>query len=290
MIMNRKVDEINHSKGRRANLDKNFNYLDEETKNDIVSYNVYENRNFDKKVINNKVFHHYYSNLKFYSLTESSVNYKINWLKKKCKKNLKVLDFACGNGENAFLAAKYDCIVDGIDISPDGINFANKKKNEILEGKNCNFQVMDGENLAFQENSFDLAIEYGALHHVDLDRTLSELARVLKKNGEMLCIETLKHNPIINWYRKKTPQMRTAYEVKHILGIENITDFKKYFYNVEIKFFHLTSIIALPFRKTFFFRPLLKIFNLLDSLILKNSLIGKFAWIMIVELKNPKKN
>ena len=34
--------------------------------------------------------------------------------------------------------------------------------------------------MTFSDCSFDLAVEYGALHHVDLDVALSELARVMK--------------------------------------------------------------------------------------------------------------
>lgn len=289
MTSDRKQDEIKHSKDRRDILDQKFNYLDENTKNDIVSYNVYNNKNYDKNIENKKEFNYHYSNLKFYSLTEKSTKYKINWLKRKCNENKNILDFACGNGENAFLSAQLGSNAVGIDISPDAIEYANKKKFDLKLESKCNFQVMDGENLTFEDNYFDLAIEYGALHHVELNPTLSELSRVLKKDGEMLCIETLRHNPFINWYRKKTPQMRTDFEVEHILGIESIEDFKRYFENVDVKFFHLTTIISLLFRKTFIFKPVFKIFDMVDDLLLKKPFVGKYAWIMIVHLKNPKK-
>ena len=45
---------------------------------------------------------------------------------------------------------------------------------------------MDGENMTFQDNTFDLGVEYGALHHVELDSALSELARVLKPKGKFI--------------------------------------------------------------------------------------------------------
>ena len=55
----------------------------------------------------------------------------------------------------------------------------------------CKFIEMDGENMSYKDNHFDYAIEYGALHHVDLEKALKELSRVLKPDGKMLCIEAL---------------------------------------------------------------------------------------------------
>ena len=42
--------------------------------------------------------------------------------------------------------------------------------------------------MSYKDNHFDYAIEYGALHHVDLEKALKELSRVLKPDGKMLCI------------------------------------------------------------------------------------------------------
>ena len=50
---------------------------------------------------------------------------------------------------------------------------------------------MDGENLSFEDSTFDYGVEYGVLHHVDLDKSLSEISRVLKPKAEMICIEAL---------------------------------------------------------------------------------------------------
>ena len=39
--------------------------------------------------------------------------------------------------------------------------------------------------MTFGDNIFDLGVEYGVLHHVDLDKAMSELCRVLKPDAEM---------------------------------------------------------------------------------------------------------
>ena len=91
-----------------------------------------------------------------------------------------------------------------IDISPEGVDNANKNAKKLDVSK-INFSVMDGEAMTFKDNFFDLTVEYGALHHVELDAALSELARVMKPNAKMMCIEAMRHNPFIHWYRSGLP-------------------------------------------------------------------------------------
>ena len=143
--------------------------------------------------------------------------------------------------------------------------------------------------MTFADNSFDLAVEYGALHHVELDAALSELSRVIKPNGEMICVEALRHNPLIHWYRKRTPHLRTEWEVDHILGVESLDTMRKYFDRVEVHYFHLTTLALVPLRKTALFRFLLPIFNIIDRVLLSTEFVGKYGWIMTVELGRPKK-
>ena len=143
--------------------------------------------------------------------------------------------------------------------------------------------------MSFEDNTFDIAVEYGALHHVDLDKALSELSRVIKRGGKMLCIEALRHNFLIHNYRKRTPHLRTEWEVEHILGVESFEVMKKYFKTVNVKYFHLLSLALVPFRKTFIFPILYPIFDFIDNLILSSKFIGKYGWIMIVELSDPIK-
>ena len=64
--------------------------------------------------------------------------------------------------------------------------------------------------MTFKDNTFDIGVEYGALHHVELDRALAELSRVLKPNAKMLCIEAMRHNPLIHAYRR-TPHLGTEW-------------------------------------------------------------------------------
>lgn len=277
----RKLKEIEHSRKRREVLQGFERIADTHAAEQV--------EDLDELIKDKEKFDYYFSNMKYYAITGLSEDYKQSWLEKKCDSNKKIIDFACGNGENGIYATMCGAECIGIDISPEGVENSNKNAEKMGVADRCHFVEMDGENMTFEDNTFDLGVEYGALHHVDLDKALSELARVLKKDGEMICIEAMRHNPFIHMYRKRTPHLRTEWEVEHILGVESFEVMKKYFEHVDVKFFHLTSLLLVPLRKTFLFRPLLPVFNFIDKLILSSQLVGKYGWIMAIELRNPKK-
>lgn len=277
----RKLKEIEHSH-RRRNILRGF-----ERHSDTNMLEQAEN--LESAILDKDAFNYHFSNMKFYSVTSLSEKYQHDWLKNKCKPGLKILDFGCGSGENGIYAAQQGADTLGIDISPDGVANANFNANNIGVSGHCKFIVMDGENLDFPDNAFDLGVEYGALHHVDLGKSMKELSRVLKPNAEMICVESLRHNPLIHLYRKFTPHLRTEWEVEHILGVEDLNIVRKYFKNVDVKFFHLAVLLAVPFRKTPIFKSLRILLDRIDNKLLKSKFIGKYGWIMVFVARNPIK-
>jgi len=277
----RKQKEIEHSRKRREVL-QGFERLADTHVADQVG-------DLEELIKDEGKFNYYFANMKYYAVTGLSEDYKHHWLDQRCASGKKIIDFACGNGENGIYAASVGAECIGIDISPEGVANSNKNAEKFKVSDHCKFVEMDGENMTFEDNTFDLGVEYGALHHVDLDAALSELARVIKPGGDMICIEAMRHNPLIHWYRKRTTHLRTEWEVEHILGVESLDVMRKYFNDVEVKFFHLTSLALVPLRKTFLFPLLLPILNFVDKILLSNQLIGKYGWIMAIELSDPKK-
>ena len=277
----RKLKEIEHSRKRREIL-QGFERIAD-------THAAVQAENLDELIKDKERFEHNFSNMKYYAITIASEDYKHRWLDRYCAPGKKVLDFACGNGENGIYAASRGADTIGIDISPEGIANANKNAEKLGVADHCRFLEMDGENLSFEKDTFDIAVEYGALHHVDLDAALAELVRVLKPHGRMICVEALRHNPLIHWYRRRTPHLRTQWEVDHILGVESLDVMQKYFGHVEVRFFHLAALALVPIRRTFLFRPLLPIVNFIDRLLLSTKFVGKYGWIMIVEFAQPRK-
>lgn len=229
------------------------------------------------------------SNLKFYSITKRSDDFLNNFLIKNCE-NKKTLDYCCGEGKNSFFLAENKAEVYGIDISPVSIENS-KKEAEKRRLKNANFLVMDAEKLEFEDNFFDLIICSGVLHHLKIEKAYQELSRVLKPDGKIICDEPLAYNPIFHIYRLLTPQLRTKWEVRHILKRKDIMLGKKYFEKIEMRFFHLFTLLAVPFRNIpIIFKPLLGLLGFIDSIILSLPLINWWAWQVIFVLSNPKKD
>lgn len=118
-----------------------------------------------------------------------------------------VLEIGCSNGELATIYTKHCRGYTGIDLSNVAISKANERK--LM---NASFLIGDAHQLPFDDESFDVVIVNGLLHHLDLATSLSEISRVLKVNGKLIAREPLGTNPLINVYRFLTPGARTPDE------------------------------------------------------------------------------
>lgn len=229
-------------------------------------------------------------NFKYYCIERKSIRYVRGWLQQRCR-GRRVLDYGCGNGEEALFVARYGAgEVIGIDISSVAIENCKKRAASEGFGQTTDFRVNDGEALEFEDNYFDLVMEYGVLHHVDLDRAMCELARVLKPEGQIICTEALGHNPLIQLYRRLTPRLRTPWEVRHVLRKRDLAMMGKYFGRVDIRFFHLATLGAVPFRRRPGFELLLDAFEAVDGLLLRLPLLRWQAWQAVLVLSAPKKS
>jgi ubiquinone/menaquinone biosynthesis C-methylase UbiE len=99
-----------------------------------------------------------------------------------------ILDVGCGRGDiTLFLAQKAKLVV-GVDYSKDGIALANKIKKNFPQAiqKKTQFKVMNVKKMDFKDNSFDIAICIDVIEHLykdEVNEALSEIARILKKDG-----------------------------------------------------------------------------------------------------------
>ena len=120
---------------------------------------------------------------------------------------------------------------------------------------------------------------------MNIEKAISEIKRVLKDNGEMVFLEPLGTNPLINLYRKFTPNSRSVDEHPFIKKDFNLI--KLLFKNVKISYYGFFTLVFFVFygkpEKSFFF----KIISKLDHYFFKIEYFKKFAWsILIVAKKN----
>lgn len=227
-------------------------------------------------------------NMKYYSVERRSRNFVTNLFDIHGPQN-DVLDLCCGNGEDSLYLASHGANrVIGLDISP--VSIENCKRQSDQHNSRCKpeFIVGDAENTGLPDHSFDLISEYGALHHVDCRAVYAEMARLLKPNGIVVCTEAIAHNPVIHAYRKLTPSLRTANEVDRILTKRDILAAKQWFNKVEIHWFHLATIAAVPFRRTFLFKPALFMTEAIDSVLLSIPGFRWMAWQAVFTLSEPR--
>lgn len=245
----------------------------------------FHNRDRDEKIfesLDKDSFEKYYGNKKYYRTIKKSTDYVENWIKKNAQGKV-FLDYACGNANNALMAASAGAkLAIGLDISDVSIENA-KKKAKDKELNNTYFLQADAEDTKIPDSSVDTIICSGMLHHLDLSYAFPELRRILAPNGKILAVEALEYNPFIKLYRMLTPDMRTEWEKHHILGQKDLR-FAEHFFDVKnIKYWHVTSYLSakIPFS--------LKVLNSLDSLLTKIPIVKLMAWIFTFELHSQKK-
>lgn len=155
------------------------------------------------------------------------------------------LDYACGHGTQTIRAARAGArVAVGIDISETSVQ--NARENARKEGLDdrTRFLQRDCEDTGLPARSFSACLCSGMLHHLDLNRAYPELARLMTPGGRILCVEALSYNPVIQLYRRRTPELRTKWEQEHILGMNEVRLARKWFDVENVRFFLMAAPLA----------------------------------------------
>ena len=255
--------------------------LDERKRKELEFHDKHRDRLIEG-TLDKGTFEKIYGNRKYYFATALSKDYVDEWIAREAGGRI-FLDYACGNGAYAIKAAKAGATLSvGIDISP--ISVVNARQDAVREGvsKSTRFLQADAENTRLPAGSIDRVMCNGMLHHLDLSCALPELLRILTPGGRILAVEALEYNPAIKLYRRLTPEMRTDWEKNHILGIRDLAYARRFFTLGEVRYWHITSILA-PYMK-----PLLPFFNVIDRVLTSIPLVRLMAWIFTFELVKEK--
>ncbi len=223
---------------------------------------------------------------KVYDIAERSHIFYRDALLERCTGRA-VLEYGCGQGSHAFSLADAGAKrIVGIDISDESICKATDRIGESRAPEALSFEVMDAEAMDFEEDTFGLVCGSSILHHLDLKRSMAELARVMHPDGEAVFYEPLGHNPAINCFRKLTPQFRT--EDERPLVRNDLRQIESSFERAEFHYFHMLSLLSIPLLKTPLFRPVRNALDSLDHLLLGSPTLGRLAWVVVMVLSGPK--
>lgn len=204
-----------------------MNEIGSRTKREQDIYDIGLDRRLWKKFFNNQG---YYENQRRLQLFRKFLN----------KKPRKILELG------GSMSKQYVYDNSAVEHSVTCVNISQKEIDESkLEYRNTRMPIfiqMDAHQLEFDDNSFDLVFGFGMLHHLDYEKTLSEVNRVLTPGGIAIFKEPLDENPVARLFRLFTPMARTEDEVpfrrKDLKKIERSSE------NVDFQF---DQLFTFPF-------------------------------------------
>jgi len=145
------------------------------------------------------------------------------------RKTDNLLDIGCGGGYvSKELKERFGCNVTGIDASRVAIKTAK------LVNKSIDFMQMPATSLEFEGDQFDVAICLGVLEHIEeIDSFLSELTRVVKKNGKIVITTSNKYS-LMYFHRKMKEMLKCwKYGYQKNWAIDDISTILN-MYNIKI--------------------------------------------------------
>jgi ubiquinone/menaquinone biosynthesis C-methylase UbiE len=131
-----------------------------------------------------------------------------------------LLDLGCGAGENSVYFAMLGANCVAADYSPGMVDVALRLA--ASNGVTVAGRVINAMAIDYPDDTFDIVYAANLLHHIpDPLLTIKEIHRVLKPGGQMCFWDPLRHNPLINVYRKIATAVRTEDETPLHINLVN---------------------------------------------------------------------
>jgi len=168
-------------------------------------------------------------------------------------KGCRVLDYGCGQGEEAVYLAKMGAEVTAIDISPVGIELTKERARLNEVGDRVSAMLMRCDPTDFPSESFDVIHGFGILHHIGLRTGMMEIKRLLKPRGRGLFFEHMGNSKLIERLR---PKEKDYSKGERPVTWKEIEELRPEFSQMLTRPFHIAS--RLRRRIQFLSRPLVK--------------------------------
>ena len=175
------------------------------------------------------------------------------WIYDNCNitSNMNILEIGCGSG--TFWTINKDKLPNNInvtisDISEGMVRDAKRNISEKIIANNFNYKVVDGCNIPFSDNTFDLVIANHVLFYCDTPSiACKEIRRILKPNGTFVCSTySSRHMQEISSLVKEFDEriVLSAQNLYTIFGLDNGKDILKPFFNNVNKIIYQDSLIV----------------------------------------------
>jgi len=107
--------------------------------------------------------------------------------------NSTLLELGCGTGYFTQEIVKTNAKIVAIDIAPELLTIAR----DNITAENVSFCQENAYSMTFKDHQFDFVVGSSVLHHLDINKALAEVYRVLKKDGVIAFTEPNMMNPQI---------------------------------------------------------------------------------------------
>lgn len=171
--------------------------------------------------------------------------------------NKTMLEIGCGNGETSVWFAKNGAQVYGLDISDESIAIANERSQVNNTTAQTRFFVSPAEHIDLPDNFFDIVFINVSLHHLEVEKALQEIKRLLKPNGVFVAIEPFTFSKTIQKIRASKLitalyPIRQETPTERILFVDDLKLIKKVFTNVEYRPYRIFSPFIFKVKPLFF--------------------------------------
>lgn len=152
----------------------------------------------------------------------------------------RILDLGCGLGEVSIFFALKGAKVTAIDLSRPMLDVVQALAKRYKVKVNTKQATVENLTLSNKER-FDVVYVGNLFHHVDIEKTMVGILRVLKPNGVLVSWDPVEYNPIINIYRRMATKVRSHDE--RPFRLSDIAVFRKYFGSVSVQWFWFSTLI-----------------------------------------------
>ena len=220
---------------------------------------------------------------KYYSIAEPRLDAYRAMLDTYARTGARMLEIGCSDGTRSIELSLLGADVIGMDISDVAIRRARESARNA--GVRVHFDVGDAQNLAYDDRSFDVVFGSSVVHHLDVSRVAPEIARVTRAGGAAVFLEPLGHNPVIELYRRLTPDARTADE--RPLRAADLRRLRAGWLESHVTYYDCFTLCAVPLHGTERFRRVAGLGRRLDALLFRIPAAWRLAWFSLIELRNP---
>jgi 2-polyprenyl-3-methyl-5-hydroxy-6-metoxy-1,4-benzoquinol methylase len=218
-----------------------------------------------------------------------------------------ILDIGCGLGEVSVYFAMHGAKVTAVDLSLPMLHVVNDLA-KLNKTSVTTVQASAEELTLPGKDRFDIVYVGNVFHHVDIEKTLAHVLRLLKPDGTLILWEPVHYNPLINVYRRIATKVRSRDE--RPFTMDDIGQFKDRFETVKTRWFWFSTLSIFLIMAFIEFRnpnnerywkaviaeekkwkPIYLPLEALDRLLLSLfPFLGPLCWNVSLVCKNPKRN